>query len=198
VDQRPDVTPDQVKKLLTDTAQPLSGISQECQGAGLVDLKVARQAQTPKSNKAGQNFTPSNGTGSLDAARGSIYVESDGVPLRGEQDIMSAPWNGWVTTDCWQEGKGKDKTTVCGDVATTTLWDGGDWNGITWSGTTWSGTTWSGTTWSGTTWSGLSWSGTTWSDQAWTGTTWSGTTWSGTTWSGTTWSGISWSGQTWG
>ncbi len=187
IDQRPDITPDQVKRLLKATADRIRGESLLCQGAGVIDLKEALTTRTPDVRSSAQTYLPSIGNGLLEAARGSSHVQHDGVVLVGEQDIKGSLWHPWCTL-------GLDLKANCAS----TYWQGGDWNGTTWSGTTWSGTTWSGTTWSGTTWSGTTWSTIDWSGTTWSGTTWSGTTWSGTTWSGTTWSGADWLGSEWG
>ncbi len=187
IDQRPNIKPDQVKKLLMATADPIKGQSTRCQGAGAIDLKKALTTGTPSTSWSAQTYLPSTGSGLIEAARGTNHVQHNGVVLVGEQDIKGSPWHGWCNV-------GLDLTSAC----LATYWNGGDWNGTTWSGTTWSGTTWSGTTWSGTTWSGTTWSDVDWSGTTWTGTTWSGTTWSGTTWSGTTWSGAGWLGSEWG
>ncbi|MGH2792687.1 MAG: S8 family peptidase [Actinomycetota bacterium] len=177
--QRPNLTPDQVKKLLSSTATPLPAADQVAQGSGLINLKSATAAATPNYV---QTWPTSNGTGSLEAARGSAHVEMDGVELTGEQDIFGTPWDG---------------TSWSGTSWSGTSWSGGLWNGTSWSGSSWSGTSWSGTSWSGTSWSGTSWSGTSWSGTSWSGTSWSGTSWSGTSWSGTSWSGSSWSSSDW-
>jgi serine protease AprX len=179
INQRPSITPDQVKALLTSSTDPVAG-SSECQGAGQLDLSEALKAWTPK---AVQNHPAATGTGSLEAARGSHHVNMDGVALSGEQDIHGVSWSG----TSWSQAAAKG-----------TSWSGGDWNGTSWTGTSWSGTSWSGTSWSGTSWSGTSWSGTSWSNQSWTGTSWSGTSWSGTSWSGTSWTDSSWTGGSWG
>lgn len=174
IDQRPGITPDQLKKLLKSTAQSIPGVSKGCQGSGLIDLKKARDTATPSALASKQTFAASTGAGSLDLARGNVRVSLEGVDLTGEIDIFGKPYNSAAHA-------------VLG-----TTWSGGQWNGTTWSGTTWSGNAWTGTTWSGT-----AWSGTTWSAMTWTGTTWSGTTWSGTTWSTQGWATSGWSGQTW-
>ena len=195
------LSPDDVKKLLTDNASPMSGVSSACQGAGVVDLAFVAKGKKLRVSGSTQSHTESDGSGFLEASRGSDHLQMDGILLAGEQDIMGNPWIGFnqLVEVCVKEGKGKDAVTVCGDelVATDTLWDGGDWNGTSWSGTSWSGTSWSGTSWSGLSWSGTSWSGTSWSGLSWSGKTWSGTSWSGTSWSGTSWSGTSWSGSNW-
>ena len=194
IEQRPGITPDEVKALLMDTAQPIPGVSTECQGAGLIDLKIARDAKVPP--RASQNHPSADGSGSIEATRGSDHIEFDGVVLTGEQDIMGSAWDGYAqTVTVCREEKVKGKvTTVCSDemVNLDTLWDGGNFNGTSWSGTSWSGLSWSGTSWSGLSWSGLSWSGLSWSGKTWNGLSWSGLSWSGTSWSGTSWSGKNW------
>ncbi len=179
IQQRPSITPDQLKRLLMTTASPLPAADPTAQGSGLVNLKNAFNAATPS---YAQTWPVSTGTGSLEAARGSAHVVMDDVELRGEKDIFGVAWDG---------------TSWSGTSWSGTSWSGGMWNGTSWSGTSWSGTSWSGTSWSGTSWSGTSWSGTSWSGTSWSGTSWSGTSWSGTSWSGTSWSGTSWSGTSW-
>ncbi len=200
IQQRPTITPGQLKMLLKSTAQPMPLASPACQGSGHLDLGAARLAPTAPLKDATQKHKESVGNGSIEAARGSDHLTNNGVVLRGEKDIMGRPWTGWCANNPSDRRAAQD--------CVTTFWSGGNWNGApwsgtSWSGTSWSGTSWSGTSWSGTSWSGTSWSGTSWSDMAWSGTSWSGTSWSGTSWSGTSWSGTSWSGlrargQSWG
>ena len=183
LEQRPDLSPDQVKAILTSTASSLKKSDPVGQGSGMIDLEAALRARTPSASSAAQPYEPANGTGSLDAARGTMRVaDEDGVVLQGEQDIFGTPWDGKTWSELAWEGK---------------TWSGGDWLGKTWSGGDWSGASWAGKTWSDAIWSGKTWSGKTWSSENWTGKTWSGKTWSGKTWSGKTWSGKTWSGKTW-
>ena len=177
--QHPELTPDQVKELLTHSAQRLDRQPETRQGAGELDLGVAFDTRP---QRAHTSEDAARGTGTLEGSRGSYHVVADGVTLSGEQDIFGHNW---------------DSAAMAAAEATGSTWSGGDWNGSTWSGSTWSGSTWSGSTWSGSTWSGSTWSGSTWSGSTWSGSTWSGSTWSGSTWSGSTWSGSTWSGSTW-
>jgi serine protease AprX len=178
--QRPDLTPDQVKALLTHTAAPVPGATEAQEGSGLIDLAAASAAPVPAD--ATQTFAVSTGVGSLEASRGSVHVTVGGKVVKGEVDVR---------------GKSFDSRKVAAGIKAGTNWSGMTWSGMTWSGMTWSGMTWSGMTWSGMTWSGMTWSGMTWSGMTWSGMTWSGMTWSGMTWSGMTWSGMTWSGMTW-
>jgi serine protease AprX len=180
--QRPDLTPDQVKAILTSSADPIAGTDRRLQGAGLID--VSRAVRTPASGPSVQTFPPSTGTGSLEAARGSHHVvdPDTGVALTGEVDIFGRSWSG----RSWS-----------GSSWSGSSWSGGTWNGSSWSGSSWSGSSWSGRSWSGSSWSGSSWSGSSWSGSSWSGRSWSGSSWSGSSWSGRSWSGSSWSGSSW-
>ncbi len=187
LEQRPALSPDQVKYLLTSTATDL-GHKAEVQGSGMIDVAAAVAAPTPGS-VAVQTHAPSNGLGSLDAARGTYKVGSNGDYLDGEMTAFGGTWDAAAWAAASANGTAwTNQIYSNGDNS----WSGGTWSGATWSGATWSGATWSGATWSGATWSGATWSGATWSGATWSGATWSGATWSGATWSGATWSGASW------
>jgi serine protease AprX len=186
LERHPELTPDQVKAVLTYTGRKLrtsSGVELE-DGARAVDVKKASDAVKELGTKVPyvQAWPQSTGTGSIDASRGSFRLTDGDAVLQGEIDVFGNPWDGrtW-SADAWA-GR---------------TWSGDQWNGRTWSGSTWTGRTWSGDVWSGRTWSGSTWTGRTWSGSTWTGSTWTGRTWSGSTWTGSTWSGSTWSGGTW-
>ena len=181
LEQRPYLTPDQVKALLMDTARNAKGDS-ECVGAGMLDLHRAVIEPSLTAAQSAQDAVYGTGMGSLQGARSSSVLGGDDTPLAGEIDIFGNAW---------------DPMAWAASSAAASAWSGGDWNGTSWSGTSWSGTSWSGTSWSGTSWSGTSWSGTSWSGTSWSGTSWSNAVWNGTSWSGTSWSGTSWSGTSW-
>jgi serine protease AprX len=173
LEQRPGLTPDQVKALLMGSARQLPSASAAAQGAGLVDLAAASATATPTTV---QTWERSTGTGSLEKARGTHHVKHGNQELRGEQDFTGRNWNA-----------GEFATKLRAAVNSGTPLAGLSWSGLSWSGLSWSGLSWSGLSWSGLSWSGLSWSGLSWS-----GLSWSGLSWSGLSWSGLSWSGISW------
>jgi serine protease AprX len=185
--QRPTLTPDQVKNLLTSTAVPMTGVDAIAQGAGELNINSAVMAATPTT--ATQSFAKALGTGTLEGARGTAHMADfeSGVELTGEWDIMGQAWNPATWTVASAAGK---------------AWTGGTWNGNVWAGADWNGTswatkTWSGTAWTARTWSGSSWTARTWSAAGWTGAGWSARTWSAGTWSARTWSGGCWASRTW-
>ncbi|HEV7187064.1 MAG TPA: S8 family serine peptidase [Blastococcus sp.] len=136
ISQRPELTPDQVKALLTRTAQPVPGATPAQEGSGLIDLAAASAAPTPAD--ATQTFAVSTGAGSLERARGSVHVTVGGKQVKGEVDVRGRAFN---------------SSSVAAGIKAGTNWKGMTWSGMTWSGMTWSGMTWSGMTWSGMTWS---------------------------------------------
>ena len=84
LDQRPDLTPDQVKAMLTDNADNVQGADFKCQGGGALDLQAVEKARTPNAKSTDQTYEISDGTGSLEAARGSNHVSDEGIALIGE------------------------------------------------------------------------------------------------------------------
>ena len=162
--ERPALTPDDVKSLLMTTAAPMPAADPVAQGEGLVNLKGASRAPIPG---AVQTWPPATGAGSLELARGSNHLEMGGLPLTGEMDIFGAAWDPatWTKTS-WSE----------------TSWTGGTWNKTSWSGDSWTSTAWAKTSWSGTEWGKTSWSKTSWSSEEWSKTSWSGEGWSRSSW----------------
>jgi serine protease AprX len=156
--QRPNLTPDQLKALLVSTARPLKHATQAEQGAGVLAVEAARAAKTPTA--ATQAWPTATGTGSLELARGSAHLsDPDGVALTGEQDVFGQAWDG-------------------------RMWSGRMWSGDSWTADGWLGRMWSGRMWSGDNWTGRMWSGRMWSGDTWAGGVWSGNAWSSAQWGG--------------
>src|SRR3954454_611655 len=88
--QRPNLTPDQVKALLMGTARELPATDAIAQGKGLIDLAAAKAAPTPS---AVQNWERSTGSGTLEKARGSHHLTKDAAELTGEVDWTGGKWN---------------------------------------------------------------------------------------------------------
>ncbi len=173
LEERPGLTPDQVKWILTRSAdRPRRMASSET--AGFLDIERALETRTPRYR---QTWTPSNGSGSLEAARGSVHVVADGVPLTGEVDVFGADWSGssWVS-DSWQSNTWTGQAWGADMWTASRSWSGEPWiadpAGNEWSGNEWSGNEWSGNEWSGNEWSGSAWSGNEWSKDAWSTQVW--------------------------
>jgi serine protease AprX len=178
----PQLSPDQVKQMLTSNCDKLNSSNWKQEGCGELDMNRLMGASVPSVSSSQQYDAPATGTGSLEASRGSDHISMNGVVLQGEQDIFGKPFV---------------SAAMAALEAAGSSWSGGNWNGSSWSGSSWSGSSWSGSSWSGSSWSGSSWSGSSWSGSSWSGNSWSGSSWSGSSWSGSSWSGSSWSGSSW-
>ena len=189
--QRPTMTPDQVKALLLNNTTALSNVSSGAQGKGELNLVKASAASVPTTV---QSVTASTGNGSLESARGGMHVALDGGQLQGELHLFGQ----------W------DTNVAAAKTGNRQMWssDGSTFYGVAITGagftsdtTTWAGRTWSGRTWAGRTWSGNTWTGRTWASCSFTGRTWSGSGWSSGSWSApittSSWSGALWSTGGW-
>jgi serine protease AprX len=184
--QRPGLTPDQVKKLLMSTAVRITNGDIYAAGSGQIDVLRATRMVSPA---YAQSVTAASGLGTLEGSRGSahVYDSVTGTVLAGEKDIFGKAWvpSTWTGLSRYQRS-----------------WTGGTWNGSAWTGTTWGATAvgqqaWAPVTWSGRSWSGGLWSGRSWSSAVWNGRSWSSETWLGRSWSGRSWSSAGWSGEPW-
>lgn len=186
LDERPELTPDQVKYVLTANADLITG-SATAQGAGLLDLKDIRKIDPRLAPE--QTFERAQGTGSLELARGGSHVADPetGVELTGEFDFFGRPWDAASWTAASAAGTAWSGGTWIGAILT-----GSDWDGTSWTGKTWRAAIWLDSDWTGKTWRSDLWSGKTWRDSSWTGKTWRDATWSGKTWRDATWSGSVW------
>jgi serine protease AprX len=191
--KNPTATADAVKKALTSTVNVPNVVKAQGFNVGVTDVNKSLGVRPTTV----QTATGATGTGSLEAARGSVHVADGSSVLTGEQDIFGKAWDGTSWAAATTAGRAWDGGTWNGSQWTGTGWTGDTWNGAAWSGSAWSGSAWSGTAWSGAAWSGNAWSGTGWSGSAWSGSAWSGSSWSGTAWSGSAWSGAGWSAQGW-
>ncbi len=162
LEDRPHLTPDQVKALLIATAAGNGPL-------GLIDVEEALDASPPRITQTGPAST---GLGSIDAARGSVRVADRGGVLVGETDIFGIDHSGssW-SVDAWSTNR------WMGDRWAVDVWSGSSWSGSSWSGGTWSVNEWAGR-WTGNEWSEYADAGNEWSDYAEAGNEWSGNEWS--------------------
>jgi serine protease AprX len=171
--QRPTMTPDQVKALLMNTASPIAGVTAGSQGSGELNLVKATATAVPTS------VQPSSvgwGDGGIENARGGMHVSMDGNELSGEKYLFGN----------WQ---GNDAGTR---ISSATMWssDGSTWYGVPITGAGFAADT---TTAAGKAWSGRSWAGRSWAGNAWTGRSWASCSFNGRSWAGSGWSTGSWS-----
>ena len=183
--QRPELTPDQVKYLLRSTADPLAG-TDPAQGAGVLDVDGAIKADTPPAGTAAQSWPEAQGLGSLELSRGGSHVvdpEDETVVLTGEVDAMGEPWD----ARSWRDA-----------TAAGAAWSGGTWNGRTWAGSDWFGSSWTARSWREAEWSGEAWTARSWRARSWRARSWRGDVWTSEGWVNPDFESRGWSEGSWG
>ena len=190
----PNLTPDQVKYVLTQSATPVMNSTPLTAGAGQLNVAtamlLAKLMSTPAGNRLfppsvyTQNFPTSDGHGSIEAARaGDDLVDPNGVPVTGEVDLQGDPWN----PAAWWAAS-----------STLTAWNGGQWNGSTWTGSSWASTGgWSTSRWDTARWDTSRWDGARWDTSRWDTSRWDTSRWDTARWDTSRWDGTAWSADDW-
>ncbi|MDT5042293.1 MAG: serine protease AprX [Actinoplanes sp.] len=161
---RPTLTPDQVKGLITRDSRVITAVSTADNGLRAMNLAATNNDMA--TTKA-QTWARSTGLGTLEGSRGSVHISDGTTELRGESDIFgplsTASWaeaatniSSWNAKGQWM---GRDMTGSGYSVDSSGMlsWAGRAWSGRAWSGRAWSAARWSSSTWSGNSWSGDSW-----------------------------------------
>jgi serine protease AprX len=187
--QRPGITPDQLKELLTSTAQKLPSADSKAQGKGGINLSSAYGRRT--NTLAVQAFPRATGLGSLEGARGSGHLTLGDSTLSGEQDLMGRPFDSAAWTRASEAGTTWDGDTWNGGSFGGSF-AGGDWSSVGWSSVGWSSVGWSSVGWSSIGWSSVGWSSVGWSSVGWSSVGWSSVGWSSIGWSSIGWSSVGW------
>lgn len=190
--QRPNLNPDQVKALLTNTARSLPKTSPKYAGSGLISMSDALTSRAPWAPLAQQWWPQSDGSGSLEAARGSAHVAAGDNALTGEQDIFGQPYN------ANRQGRLEERENAWNDgVWNSNSWAGSNWASNSWAGSNWASNSWGGSNWASSSWTGVNWSGVNWSSNSWAGSNWASNSWAGVNWSSSSWGSSSWGSSSW-
>jgi len=177
--QRPNLTNNEVKGLLTSSASALPDVPVTAQGAGALDIRALLAA--PTGPVANQGLPRSDGSGSPFKSEGSLaYV---GGPPRGSVAWNSAAWN----SAAWNSA----------------AWNSAAWNSAAWNSAAWNSEAWgegAGTTsaaWNAYRWSSAAWNGYDWSSAAWNSAAWNSAAWNATDWNSAAWNSAAWNSAAW-
>ena len=145
---RPNLTPDQVKTLLRDTADPLAQHPQPGHGRRRRrrergDRPAERQVAHRRARTAARRLSDAPcptppAWASLEASRGGEHVvdPATGDVLLGERDAQGAPWNGAAWARASTYGRAWSKGGIWnGHVWTTDKWRDGQVQAAAWPGT---------------------------------------------------------------
>jgi serine protease AprX len=156
----PLATPDRIKFALTSTARRVASNDPMAVGAGEIDVYNAARNAPP--GLANQGVEPSNGTGTIDASRGTVHVAANDpmqTVVSGSLTLQLLLYNPlvYLAGGQWYGGQ----------------WYGGQWYGGQWYGGQWYGGQWYGGQWYGGQWygelDGGQWYGGQWYGSAWYG-----------------------------
>lgn len=151
LEDRPQLTPDEVKAILIKSARGGE--------PGFIDI---RKALRTSAKKFTQTWPVATGTGSIDSARGTSLATDPRGEALGEADVFGNSWaeSGWAQ-DAWTGNR------WLGSAWAEDVWQGTVWYEELWAGGAWSDGSWTGNEWSGNEWSGNEWSGNEWSTGGW-------------------------------
>lgn len=177
---RPDLSPDQVKALVTGTAYDVTG-SARATGAGGLDLAAAEAAPAP----------------AVSAPRGRG---------RGNDPVLSDSANAWAA---YLQALADDDPAAAANAwaqlsPAARQWAARQWAGLDeaarqWAARQWAARQWAGDaeTWAARQWAARQWAARQWADSDWSARQWSARQWSARQWSGDDWTARQWSARQW-
>lgn len=177
--QRPSLTNNQVKALLTTTASPLPGVPATAQGSGALDIRALLAA--PTGPVANQGLAYSDGSGSPFKSEGSL-IHAGGPPAD------SVAWN----SAAW-------KSAAWNSAA----WNGAAWNSAAWNSAAWNSAPWgvgadtTSAAWNAYRWSSAAWNGYDWHSAAWNSAAWNSAAWNSAAWNSAAWNSAAWNSAAW-
>jgi len=175
---RPDLTPDQVKGLLRQTAYRAPGLDDRlAAGAGGVDLGAARAAEpAPLPVGPGRRGTP-----------GRAADASTTAPPEGDVETWQAFLDALLAGD--RRAAANSWSQLSPEAH---RWAGHRWAAITPEGHRWAANSWSGHRWAGADGSADAWQMRLWAAEQWAGHRWADGDWSAHRWATSSWAGHRW------
>lgn len=181
--QRPSLTNNQVKGLLTATASALPGVPATAQGTGALNIRALLAAETgPVAN---QGLAYSDGSGSPFKSEGSL-AHAAGTP--GDSAAWnSAAWN----SSAWNSS-----------AWNSAAWNSAAWNSSAWNSAPWgvdadTSAAWNAYRWSSAAWNGYEWHSAAWNSSAWNSAAWNSAAWNSSAWNSSAWNSSAWNSSAW-
>ena len=177
--QRPGLTNNQVKGLLTTSASALPDVPATAQGAGALDIRALLAA--PTGPVANQGLAHSDGSGSPFKSEGSL-VHAGGLKWN------SAAWN----SAAWNSA-----------AWNSAAWNSAAWNSAAWNSAAWNSAPWgaeaetTSAAWNAYRWASAAWNGYDWSSAAGTSAAWNSAAWNSAAWNSAAWNSAAWNSAAW-
>ncbi len=196
LEDRPGLSPDQIKALATTTAYDVTG-KDRATGAGGLDLAAALDARTPKDKKTRKDRATA---GQAIPGAANAWAAFLQAILDGDVDAAANAWaqlspearqwaaRQWADLDPaarqWAARQWSARQWADGDD----VWVARQWAARQWAARQWADSDWSARQWSARQWSARQWSARQWSESSWTADDWSARQWSARQWSARQWS----------
>jgi serine protease AprX len=196
---RPNLSPDQVKAILSNTAYDAKGLADVTgAGAGGVDANAAFTAKTPKITPTPDDFP---------RGQDRIWDNFSSALLDGNRSAASYWWNqlspsarSWVARS-WTALDPSARSWVARSWVARS-WVGADgtadeWLARSWVARSWVARSWVDDVWSGRSWVARSWTARSWTARSWTARSWSSDAFTARSWTDDEWTARSWTARSW-
>ncbi len=193
---RRDLTPGQVKELVTDSAYRVGkGARRAGSGAGGLDVAAALTARTPKDRPAAVDALPGRDLAAWEAFVAAV-LDDDQAAAASSWSRLSASARQWAARQ-WasldDDGQGWAARQWAARQWAARQWAGDGADSGEWLARQWAARQWAARQWADGDWSARQWSARQWSARQWSGEDWSARQWSARQWSARQWSTASWS-----
>jgi serine protease AprX len=193
---RHDLTPDQVKGLLTGTAYDVPGASWST-GLGGLDLAAAEAAPAPSAESGdGEHGNGNHGLASFpdDPALWSALVDA---LLSGDEQAAAAVWDQlspearqWAARQ-WAARQWAARQWAASE------WDARQWAASSWADVAFAARQWAARQWAARQWAARQWAARQWAASSWAARQWSARQWSARQWAADEWAARQWSARQW-
>jgi serine protease AprX len=188
----PELSPDQLKYLVTETAYREGDLSVSTgAGAGGLDLRAAFQAaDSPKVRRIAAKPTAAPGSAEQWASLADAFADGDrrGVAEAWRQLTPAArSWaaRSWATLDPVARSWAARSWAA-------TSWGDGETSSQEWAARSWAARSWAGEDWAARSWAGDDWVARSWASGDWVARSWAGDDWVARSWANDAWSARSW------
>jgi serine protease AprX len=198
--KRGDMTPNEVKSVLTRSAYDARGLKdKDAAGAGALDLQAAYDEKAKKDKKDKKNDDGDVAPG--DPALWAAFLDA---LLRGDEAAAASSWSklsqaarNWAASS-WSKLDPEARNWAARNWAARN-WAGGVevWAARNWAARNWAARNWADSDWAASSWSAGNWAAGNWAASSWSARNWAAGNWATADWSAGNWAASSWSARNW-
>jgi serine protease AprX len=195
-----DLTPGQVKALVTGTAYKTVAGGPDATGAGGLDVTAALAAPAP--TDPGTGLAPIPGDPAVWSAFLDALISGDRAAAASSWSQLSVEARNWAASS-WSSLSPEARNWAAsswsarnwaGPDGTAEEWLARNWAARNWAARNWSARNWAEDEWSARNWAARNWAGEDWEARNWSARNWADSEWAARNWSARNWSARNWSG----